>query len=398
MRCGSIWIHELKVTGEELWQAKERAKSRAALMEMLPRKRSSRVATKEEREKEEEEKRLQREAELAQKKAEEEKKRKERERQQLEKARQEELAARAKAEEREKAFEAAERERRLRKRRRFLAKQARQAAHAEALQEQQEEGEWWEVGNHVEVFSEEDWWQAVILKNRGGNNGEELMIYIAFIGGTEEDNEWLPITSVRVRKPQEDFWDNGGESDDDMDAERPSPAINMDRKARGANGGGYSAGGRASNGLQKQASARSDTRSVKPEMSPANQATQAGFGSRLPARTQAEGHSAAVHRLPESSFKMESEAYSQPQQHAAQLPQLSRQMHNSVRACSDHERVLPMSVACFFCQQCRNNCIHSLQTSHLYRSNSSFCSSRSLGNTRLFISIKCSRLSRCCQA
>jgi hypothetical protein len=39
-------------------QARERAKSKAALLEMLPRKRSSRVATKEERDKEEEEKRV----------------------------------------------------------------------------------------------------------------------------------------------------------------------------------------------------------------------------------------------------------------------------------------------------------------------------------------------------
>ena len=37
-------------------QAAERAKSKAALMEMLPRKRSSRVATKEERDREEAEK------------------------------------------------------------------------------------------------------------------------------------------------------------------------------------------------------------------------------------------------------------------------------------------------------------------------------------------------------
>ena len=319
-----------KLTAFWFWQARERAKSKAALMEMLPRKRSSRVATKEEREREEEEKKLQREAELAQRKAEEEKKRQARERQQIEKARQDELAARAKEEEREKAFREAERERRLRKRRRLLAKQARQAAHAEALQEA-EEGEWWEVGNHVEVFSEEDWWQAVILKNRGGQNGEEIMIYVAYIGGAEEDNEWLTITSVRVRKPTDSFWEAGGESDDDeMADEEGAPAMNLDRRVRGGPNGAareqhMSAGARTSNGDMRH---RIDFRSA---VRPSHQPSQGELNLLLTAVNNAEGRPATAHaRLPEAGFSQELHAQAELQPHVAQLPQLSRQMHNAV--------------------------------------------------------------------
>jgi len=203
-------------------QAKERAKSKAALLEMLPRKRSSRVATKEERDKEEEQKKQQREAELAAKKADEEKRRKDRERQQLEKLKQAELAKQAKEEDRQRAFKEAERERRLRKRRRLLAKQAQQAAAAQAAEEGGErededkasEGDWWEIGNHVEVFSEDDWWQAVILKTRNGTRSGVHDIYVAYIGGSEDDNEWLSTTSVRVRPPTDSFWDNDGDGED----------------------------------------------------------------------------------------------------------------------------------------------------------------------------------------
>lgn len=298
-------------------------------MEMLPRKRSSRVATKEEREREEEEKRVQREAELAQKKAEEEKKRKERERLQQEKARQEELAARAKEEEREKAFREAERERRLRKRRRLLAKQARQAAHSEALQEA-EESNWWEIGNHVEVFSEEDWWQAVILKNKGGQHGEEIMIYVAYIGGTEEDNEWLPITSVRVRKPTDSFWEEaGGESDDDMMAEEAAAAIN-DRKARSGGNGAVRvseqttrSGGRILNGDPKDANIGIDERAVKPS----DHLPRGDLGLLMADMSTTEDKTTAVRaRLPEAGFQQDLH----DMQHVAQLPQLSRQMHSAV--------------------------------------------------------------------
>jgi hypothetical protein len=279
-------------------QAKERAKSKAALLEMLPRKRSSRVATKEEREKEEEQKKQQREAELAAKKADEEKRRKDRERQHLDKLKQAELAKLAKEEDRQRAFKEAERERRLRKRRRLLAKQAQQAAAAQAAEEgaarededQASEGDWWEIGNHVEVFSEDDWWQAVILKTRNGTRPGVHDIYVAYIGGSEDDNEWLPTTSVRVRPPTDSFWDNDGDGEDldsamnsfsqtyqsvrSASAERKGSRGQSNGAAREQAGAG-GPGGAASNGAPSHA-ARDDNSTC----------AQGGFGMALQGATQ----------------------------------------------------------------------------------------------------------------
>ena len=229
-------------------QAKERAKSKAALLEMLPRKRSERVATKEDREREEAEKQRQREEELARRKEQEEKRKKDRERQQQEKLRQLELEKLQKEEERARQFKEAERERRLRKRRRLLAKQAQAQAQGLALaqtpsdqarvdgamsvaiEDDDDEGEWWEIGNHVEVFCDDDWWQAVILKNKAGQTADEMQIYVGYIGGSEDDNEWLPITSTRVRPPTDSFWDQDGVEGEDSDDE-PMPQAAPEHKA-----------------------------------------------------------------------------------------------------------------------------------------------------------------------
>ena len=225
-------------------QAAERAKSKAALMEMLPRKRSSRVATKEERDREEAEKQKALEEERARKRAEEEKRRKERERLQQEKLKQQEKEQQMKEEERQKQFREAERERRMRKRRRLLAKQAQQAALADAQadariaeEDGDDEGEWWEIGNHVEVFTEEDWWQAVILKNKEGTSSRPMQIYVAYIGGSEDDNEWLPVDSTRVRPPSDSFWDNeDGDELDDIPASAPVSDAQKSKKTKESNG------------------------------------------------------------------------------------------------------------------------------------------------------------------
>ena len=191
---------------------------------------------------------MERERELAHRKAEEERKRKDRERQQHEKVRQQELAKLAKEEERQRQFKEAERERRLRKRRRLLAKQAQRAAAAEALEEANDaehEAQWWEIGNHVEVFSEDDWWQAVILKTRTGRSQGEMEIYVAYIGGTEDDNEWLSTNSVRVRPPTDSFWDKDGDGDDLDDEINPhyfSSGANQERKRGGVINGSASNG------------------------------------------------------------------------------------------------------------------------------------------------------------
>lgn len=209
---------------------------------MLPRKRSSRVATKEERDKEEDEKKKQRDDELAQRRTEEERKRQDRERAQREKQRQSDLAKGQKEEERAKGFAEADRERRLRKRRRLLAKQAQQSAAAEAKAEMEmdqvetSEGHWWEIGNHVEVFSDDDWWQAVVLQNNSGQNAD-MEIYVAYIGGSEDDNEWLSTTSVRVRAPTDSFWDKD-DLDDEIAKEPATSGASLERKQKdGTNNG-----------------------------------------------------------------------------------------------------------------------------------------------------------------
>ena len=243
-------------------------------MELLPRKRSSRVATKEERDKDEAEQKKYRDEELALRRTEEERKRKERERVIQDKVRQTELAKVQKEEQRKKEFFEAERERRLRKRRRLLAKQAQLTAAAEAKAEmhqgEENEGDWWEIGNHVEVFSDSDWWQAVVLKNRTAKNSQEMEIFVAYIGGSEDDNEWLSTTSVRVRPPSDSFWDQvGGEGDDDvaLDAviakELATSGVSSERKKAGSSFG-----------------AAQQSQSTHPMLSNPSSNTNSGIGSK----------------------------------------------------------------------------------------------------------------------
>jgi len=62
--------------------------------------------------------------------------------------------------------------------------------------EGEEEGQWWEIGNQVEVLSEGDWWQAVILDTRTQPGPGQMEIYLAYIGpgATEDENMWLPTS------------------------------------------------------------------------------------------------------------------------------------------------------------------------------------------------------------
>eukprot|EP00960_Hanusia_phi_P036425 752305-Hanusia_phi.AAC.2 len=92
--------------------ARERAKSKQALLEMMPRKRSSRVAEKEEREKLEEEERQRRAQEMELLRLEQEKKKKEREREIRLKERQEQIEQKVRDDEKARQHNEAERERR----------------------------------------------------------------------------------------------------------------------------------------------------------------------------------------------------------------------------------------------------------------------------------------------
>jgi len=143
-------------------QAKERQKSKQAMFELMPRKRSSRVVEKEEqleqRRVEEAEAAARKKEEDARRKAEAEKKRKERERDDRIREREAAEEAQRREEERQKQLLEAERERRARKRRRMM-QAARESSEFEKLPMQGERGSarikdkgdpnWWETGNKV---------------------------------------------------------------------------------------------------------------------------------------------------------------------------------------------------------------------------------------------------------
>ena len=68
--------------------------------------------------------------------------------------------------------------------------------------------DWLIRGCFVEVSWGTDWWQATAkrIKADGGMpNVCKGHILVSYVGGTEEDDEWIAIASGRLRKPQEDF-------------------------------------------------------------------------------------------------------------------------------------------------------------------------------------------------
>jgi len=64
---------------------------------------------------------------------------------------------------------------------------------------------WWAVGRFVEVHFDGDWWQATVLDAKSGEHESEVQIYVDYIGGGEEEREWLSIKSGRVRAPTEEW-------------------------------------------------------------------------------------------------------------------------------------------------------------------------------------------------
>lgn len=69
---------------------------------------------------------------------------------------------------------------------------------------------WLFVGGSVEVQWGPDWWEATCrrIKVKWGSGSIAMRapfghVCVAYVGGTESDNEWIPIDSGRLRKPQE---------------------------------------------------------------------------------------------------------------------------------------------------------------------------------------------------
>lgn len=59
-------------------------------------------------------------------------------------------------------------------------------------------------GTRCEVFSEGDWWQAKVLKNRVDAGREQ--VYVHYKGATPEEDEWIDLHVDRIRAPSDD-WD-----------------------------------------------------------------------------------------------------------------------------------------------------------------------------------------------
>lgn len=67
---------------------------------------------------------------------------------------------------------------------------------------------WLQVGMNVEVKWGTEWWQAEVKKvklERGGDRVEKVLV--SYVGGTDEENEWIPFASRRLRPPTEAFAD-----------------------------------------------------------------------------------------------------------------------------------------------------------------------------------------------
>lgn len=59
-------------------------------------------------------------------------------------------------------------------------------------------------GTRCEVYSEGDWWQAKVLKNRVEEGREQ--VYVHYTGASADDDEWIDLHEDRIRAPSDD-WD-----------------------------------------------------------------------------------------------------------------------------------------------------------------------------------------------
>ena len=101
--------------------------------------------------------------------------------------------------------------------------------------------EWLVKGGFVEVRWGDDWWQAKAKRIKTGKTGnvQKGHVYVSYVGGTADDDEWVSIASGRLRKPQEDFEaeDDANEADDEPSAPgAAAPAVSPNKPATGPKG------------------------------------------------------------------------------------------------------------------------------------------------------------------
>lgn len=68
--------------------------------------------------------------------------------------------------------------------------------------------EWLVVGKNVEVKWDSDWWQAKIKKVKVDKATDRIdKVYVSYVGGTADEDEWIPYSSKRIRPPTIGFSD-----------------------------------------------------------------------------------------------------------------------------------------------------------------------------------------------
>mmetsp|Transcript_70563 Transcript_70563/g.167398 ORF Transcript_70563/g.167398 Transcript_70563/m.167398 type:complete len:196 (+) Transcript_70563:3-590(+) len=65
--------------------------------------------------------------------------------------------------------------------------------------------EWIDVGTFVEIKWQGDWWHAKVKKVKTERGGEKIdKIFVAYVGGTDDEMEWVSCIPSKVRAPRED--------------------------------------------------------------------------------------------------------------------------------------------------------------------------------------------------
>eukprot|EP00277_Geminigera_cryophila_P007953 CAMPEP_0179433382 /NCGR_PEP_ID=MMETSP0799-20121207/17805_1 /TAXON_ID=46947 /ORGANISM="Geminigera cryophila, Strain CCMP2564" /LENGTH=598 /DNA_ID=CAMNT_0021211323 /DNA_START=174 /DNA_END=1969 /DNA_ORIENTATION=- len=91
------------------------------------------------------------------------------------------------------------------------AEAAKQAVQVKTIGKREDQVEGGTIGGRLTTTwkgsSDSDWWQTVVLKNITSKNTQNMQIFVAYVRGSEGDNEWLSAIGVRVRTSLTSFWD-----------------------------------------------------------------------------------------------------------------------------------------------------------------------------------------------
>jgi hypothetical protein len=67
---------------------------------------------------------------------------------------------------------------------------------------------WLQVGKSVEVKWDGEWWQAKVKKVRTDRLGvKPEWVFVSYVGGRQDEDEWIQMSSKRVRPPTNFFQD-----------------------------------------------------------------------------------------------------------------------------------------------------------------------------------------------